>query len=319
MKRPIVSIIVPVYNVQDYLEPCLKSILVQTFTDFELILVDDGSSDSSGVICDDYALKDGRIKVYHQQNAGVSAARNKGIDNAVGKYILFIDSDDYVDEGYIQSFIDIQHDNEADWIIEGYKDGPDVPNAIVCRPYYEQLFSRFHITSRKGCYPKLYLREVLDVFDVKFEVGIGIGEDFLFNLNYLLFTNKVVMENKKLYNRVARRDSLSRSSRHPREGLLALNVFLSTAEKVVRELNLKGEATKSLYKESLLYIETLLNSIHNLPSRYERIECLNKIDLSFYDQYKKPSSFKERILVTCIRYRWFRIYDALCHLARIFK
>ncbi|MGM0167266.1 hypothetical protein IGI39_002246 [Enterococcus sp. AZ135] len=93
-----ISIIVPVYNVEKYLNKCVDSILNQTFKDFELILVDDGSPDNSGLICDEYAKKDSRVKVIHKENGGLSDARNAGIDVAKGKYLGFIDSDDYISE-----------------------------------------------------------------------------------------------------------------------------------------------------------------------------------------------------------------------------
>lgn len=93
-----ISIIIPVYNVEKYLCECIDSVLNQTFKDFELILVDDGSTDKSGIICDEYKLKDNRIKVIHQKNSGVSVARNTGISNAKNEYITFIDSDDYIDQ-----------------------------------------------------------------------------------------------------------------------------------------------------------------------------------------------------------------------------
>lgn len=93
--EPIFSVIVPVYNVEDYLEECVNSVLCQTLPDFELILVDDGSKDQSGAICDAYAVRDSRVRVRHQQNAGASAARNNGLKHAKGEYILFLDSDDF--------------------------------------------------------------------------------------------------------------------------------------------------------------------------------------------------------------------------------
>ena len=96
MKTPMISIIVPIYKVEKYLSKCIDSILSQTFTDFELILVDDGSPDSCGKLCDEYALKDNRIKVIHKENGGLSDARNAGIKVAKGKYLGFVDSDDYI-------------------------------------------------------------------------------------------------------------------------------------------------------------------------------------------------------------------------------
>ena len=88
-----VSIIVPVYNTEKFLHRCIDSILAQTYTDFELLLIDDGSKDSSGAICDEYAVKDARVRVFHKENGGVSSARNLGLDNAKGEWITFVDSD----------------------------------------------------------------------------------------------------------------------------------------------------------------------------------------------------------------------------------
>ena len=92
--RPIISIIVPVYNTEKYLDQCIQSVLAQTYTNWELLLIDDGSTDSSGAICDKYAAEDNRIRVFHKENGGVSSARNLGLDNAQGEWISFVDADD---------------------------------------------------------------------------------------------------------------------------------------------------------------------------------------------------------------------------------
>ena len=99
---PVFSVIVPVYNVEPYLKRCLDSILCQTFSDFELILVDDGSTDRSGEICDAYAEQNERIRVIHQENKGLSAARNTGLDHAQGTFVYFVDSDDYLRENLLE-------------------------------------------------------------------------------------------------------------------------------------------------------------------------------------------------------------------------
>ena len=119
---PKISIIVPVYNVEKYLEKCVKSILNQTFTDFELILVDDGTPDSSGVICDQFAEKDERIKVIHKKNGGLSDARNTGIEVAKGEYIGFVDSDDYIAEDMYELLYTNIVNEEADLSICGIYD-----------------------------------------------------------------------------------------------------------------------------------------------------------------------------------------------------
>lgn len=114
MSNEKVSVVVPVYNVEDYLKRCIDSILHQTYKNIEIILVDDGATDKSGQICDEYARKDSRIRVVHQKNRGLSGARNTGIDIAAGEYITFIDSDDYVADNYIEELISILEEKGAD-------------------------------------------------------------------------------------------------------------------------------------------------------------------------------------------------------------
>jgi glycosyltransferase involved in cell wall biosynthesis len=117
-----ISIIVPVYDVEKYLKKCVDSILNQTFKDFELILVDDGSPDNSGAICDQYAEKDSRVRVIHKENGGLSDARNAGIEVARGKYLGFVDSDDFVNEDMYKQLYTSIIENNADLSICGIFD-----------------------------------------------------------------------------------------------------------------------------------------------------------------------------------------------------
>ena len=117
---PQVSAIVPVYQAQKYIRYCIESILVQTFSDFELILVDDGSTDLSGNICDQYAQKDSRIRVIHMKNKGAAAARNRGLDAAVGNYIIFVDSDDYVEQDMFLKLYETIRSGVYDLVVCGF-------------------------------------------------------------------------------------------------------------------------------------------------------------------------------------------------------
>lgn len=117
----LISIIIPVYNVEDYLEKCLDSVINQTYKNLEIILIDDGSTDTSGKICDQYALQDKRIKVVHQKNGGVSVARNAGLSLVKGKYLTFIDSDDYVHPEYLEYLINLLTSYKATISSCGYK------------------------------------------------------------------------------------------------------------------------------------------------------------------------------------------------------
>jgi len=118
---PKVSVIVPVYGVEKYLPECIESILAQTFADFELLLIDDGSPDNSGKICDEYAAKDSRVKVFHKENGGVSSARNYGLKNASGTYVAWVDPDDWVAPNYLQDFVEEAERGDFDIVACGYK------------------------------------------------------------------------------------------------------------------------------------------------------------------------------------------------------
>jgi len=117
MNSPVISVIVPVYKAENYLHRCVDSILAQTFTDFEVLLVDDGSPDRSGEICDEYAQKDGRVRVFHKENGGVSSARNVGIDNALGKYTIHADPDDWVEPNMLEELYKKAQEEDADMVI----------------------------------------------------------------------------------------------------------------------------------------------------------------------------------------------------------
>ena len=196
-----VSVIVPVYNMQWSLSACIDSILSQSFKDFEVILVDDGSSDASGRICDDYAEKDSRVRVFHKTNAGVSSARNVGLDNANGEWIAFVDSDDYIQENYlyylvnsdladliIGSSIAINNDNpRTDTVLGSLKEGLyKTPSPII-----QKYLSR---TEFKVPWGKLFRHSLLST--LRFDVEMKVGEDVHFMLRFLNYATSIrVLEN----------------------------------------------------------------------------------------------------------------------------
>ena len=112
----LISVIVPVYNVEKYLDKCIQSILGQTYSNIELLLIDDGSTDSSGAICDKYVTQDSRVRVFHKSNEGVSAARNWGLDNAKGEWIAFVDADDWIDSDMYERMYNAAVQNQTDMV-----------------------------------------------------------------------------------------------------------------------------------------------------------------------------------------------------------
>lgn len=192
---PKISIIVPVYNVEKFLPQCLDSILAQTYTDYELILVDDGSKDRSPTICDDYAARDNRISVVHKSNGGVSAARNTGIEAARGEYITFIDSDDYISPDYLEAFFQaaspalptdalIVHKGIEPFFDDGSTDVHCLPDsAFPIRNPFE--YSELYLLLLGPCL-KLYRRSIITESHVRFNTALSNGEDRIFVQDYLL-------------------------------------------------------------------------------------------------------------------------------------
>lgn len=187
---PKVSIIVPVYKVEKYIGQCIESILSQTFKDFELILVDDGSPDNSGKICDSYAQKDSRIQVIHKTNGGVSLARNVGIAKSTGEWLCFVDSDDTVDKDYIENFGLEQY--KSDLFIQGYKkivkdevkEVHDFSN-FKGNSFIETLaYMEDERIINSPCF-KLYSKSIVLSNNIQFDNNTSYGEDHLFSLDYV--------------------------------------------------------------------------------------------------------------------------------------
>jgi glycosyltransferase involved in cell wall biosynthesis len=187
MIHPLVTVIIPVYNSEKTLRKCVDSILYMSFKDIELILVDDGSSDFSPTICDDYAAKDSRVRTFHKENGGVSSARNLGLDKAQGKWVVFIDSDDYVTDGYLDGVVG----HDEDILFKGYKKFDN--NGIVGGKGADELsdilfisdFISQYVTDSllRGPVFKFYKRSLIG--DLRFLPDMKIGEDAWFVFNYL--------------------------------------------------------------------------------------------------------------------------------------
>lgn len=195
MTRPHISIIVPVYNTERYLSRCIDSILEQSFRDFELLLIDDGSKDGSGVICDEYAAKDRRVKVFHQANQGVSVARNVGIENAKGEWIYFPDSDDVIMPGALEMMMHMENER-IDFVMCGYEvydeDG-ECTYAVATRKQSvmskeDALMEMFQSTDYRYqgyLWNKLFRASVIRDNHLSFVQGIKFNEDRLMNVEYL--------------------------------------------------------------------------------------------------------------------------------------
>ena len=201
--QPKISVIVPIYKAEKYLHRCIESILAQTFTDFELILVDDGSPDNCGTICDEYAQKEKRIKVIHKENGGVNAARADGVKFSSGEFITFVDSDDTIPKSALKDLLIAMSDN-TDIVIGGYTrttGGIKLydNSCLHIDEYREETLICKHIHT--GPFSKLFRKELFDdkTFDIPREIYMG--EDLIMNIRLAFAANKDIKTiSKSVYN-----------------------------------------------------------------------------------------------------------------------
>lgn len=213
---PRISVIVPVYNAEKWLHRCIDSILAQTFTDFELLLIDDGSTDGSGAICDEYGIQDQRVRVFHKPNGGVSSARNLGLDNAKGGWISFVDSDDWIETEYLGCLLHNANGADlsiCDFIIKGSNEvWPDkIEDGVITTDklayFYTEIFPYCYLTAP---WIKLYKKSIIEDSKIRFNENISTLEDTIFVLDYLRKVKIISCINRKLYNYWRLGEGLSR-------------------------------------------------------------------------------------------------------------
>lgn len=275
------SVIVPVYNVEKFLHRCVDSILNQTFADFEIILIDDGSTDSSAQICDDFAKKNSRIKVFHQKNSGVSVARNVGVDAAKGDYITFVDSDDWLEpEMYREMVSVVDKRPEVEVVMcdfftikknlkeeisaeirKGYFSKKQIIEEIYPTLLVTEDFGRIPIVSVWNC---LFKRSLLIDHKIKFDADLLYSEDYLFMANVMIEVNSFYyLKENYFYNYLQYEDS--RSKKYQPDWwkfLLNLNIKL---KKLLKD-NKDYDFTRQLKLQLLHSVLLVLNSICNNDS-----------------------------------------------------
>ena len=221
MEKPIISIIIPVYNVQNFLPRCVDSILAQSFKDFELILVDDGSTDTSGFICDEYAHKDSRIRVFHNENCGAAAARKFGVSQAMGQWIEFVDSDDSITPDSIEKLYNIAKSQKYDIVIGTL----NINNKNVFQHKIHGSISRIEYiialllsNTSVGPVAKLYRSNLFQSLDWQTPKEIRNNEDLLMLIAISTRIERVFIDqNIVAYNYLFRNESLSKSTSMPLE------------------------------------------------------------------------------------------------------
>lgn len=325
---PLVTIIVPVYNAQEYLHRCIGSLLEQSFVDFELLLINDGSKDNSGVICDEYAAKDERIRVFHKENGGVSSARNLGLDNAKGIWISYVDSDDWVAKDYLKNLVGhakIGIDLVISFPTYIYTDGssskPNYLSKLVDEHNFEKIFVEHSMHQNTSPWSKLFRREIIESANIRFCEDMHIGEDLLFLYTYMLSTAKIyISSDTDYFYSYDLETSLTKRVNSYKSEYAGYKNIKQVVEDLIKIRNIKSD--DSLQRLGWIigfYTRNVLNALYHdtkLTQR-QRLARLKKLDIEPYFKYLNITAKKERFLMLLLRNRLYILYDLVRLAARI--
>lgn len=305
-----ISIIVPVYHVEKYLDRCVSSIVNQTYENLEIILVDDESPDGCPKKCDDWAKKDDRIKVVHKKNGGVSSARNAGLNIASGKYVGFVDADDYIDLHMYEIMESNMNKNNADIVIcanhvVGKNDtilsSVSYGNKIVETEYGVVPFATGEKFEVCCVWNKLYKLSVIKTENIYFDERFHVGEDFLFNYYYLKYTEKVVVIDDLLYNYVNERDDSATGSLNP-DFIHRWMVYKIILENEKSDCQIYNHCLHVYYHQLLTCLKQLISSGNKdfIDNHYPAI--LSEIR-AYYPEFKKLETLShvKRFIVSFIK------------------
>lgn len=321
MNNDLISVIVPCYNVEKYLEKCVESILNQTYQNLEIILVDDGSTDSTPTLCDKLALADTRIKVFHKVNEGVSIARNTGIENSIGKYVTFLDSDDWIEPDTIKIAYEKIKKDDLDLVVWGYtadfvNENEQVLNSReykaegVCERGNASILTQKDTLGLSGyVWNKIYKTDIIKDNNLNFKLDISLYEDLLFNSQYYLLCKKIGFLDYTGNHYIQRRQVSLGTKRY--ENIFELKLRGCAARENILEYF--GLDKKSVVKVmSSFYYSALKSAIFNIKTdpnllKKEKIRKIKVFinDKKVQDIAKKAmkASLKQRIFVIAVRMR----------------
>lgn len=305
---PMISVVVPVYNAENYLENSIRHFLKQTYPNIEFVLVDDGSRDGSGKICDEYSLKESRIHVIHKANGGASDARNVGIDNASGEYICFADSDDELNPDYVSNlYSDFIKCPDTDLVIQGFlQKWPDREHQFkTTEGTYEvsvdglkRFFSEIFINDFSGPYCKLFRKSILVEHSIRYSKKIIYGEDFDFLLRYIPFARRITTSSSCNYIYIMHGGSVSSKIYTFEKELSAINQ-LGSSFKALRDI-FDSEGLERSEKMSLsAYVRRLISANYQYEyTRKDRICNLRQIESRYVQLFVESNDGNSWFLKT---------------------
>ena len=258
MNEPLVSIIVPVYNVESYLSPCLESIQRQSWRNLEVLMVDDGSTDGSSAVCADMAVADPRFRLLRQENAGVSAARNAALTLAGGKYLQFVDGDDRIHPQATETLVHAAEAMGADLVLSHFYRVDGERQAVRGHIKGERLLTRQEFAREMVKAPanyyygvlwnKLYRRSIVESRGLRFEREVAWGEDFLFNLEYIRSVRLVAAVPRPLYYYIKRPGSLVSTQATLRRTIEMKRTTFDYYKDLYQDLDLYDEQKVKVYR-----------------------------------------------------------------------
>lgn len=305
MGRDLISIIVPVYNVEKYIEKCVYSLANQDYSNIEIILVDDGSPDSSGFLIDEISKTDDRVTVIHKENAGVSTARNAGLQVSKGKYIMFVDGDDWVDEDYVSYFYDLLSSNDCEiafnksnYYITAQQKKHDYnkKNKVTAEKAIEWIYSDEIFVA---VWNKIYKSSILKDNDIKFSEDIWYGEGMLFNIECLQCVENVAIGEKMVYHQTFNPDSAMRSFNLRSNYCGLSSMWLQRAHWIKYNKSIENEWRYHVYRFNRSIIDGLTRSNLLEENRSVYRECTHDLRKNIFIPMKYEKKFKKKISWLC--------------------
>jgi len=311
-----VSVIVPVYNTRRYLIRCIDSILAQSFSDFELLLIDDGSTDGSADLCDSFLTKDIRVQVFHLQNGGVSVARNYGVQQAQGEWICYVDSDDEVKPDYLKDMVETVC-SDCCLVMGNISDERMCGNLRENTVRHGQDMVRYLLDSSalflSGPVAKLFNRKLLVENGICFPEGIHYGEDMVYLFTYLNVIEDVVIRKDINYIVCMRADSLTRGYYSFESEQACFQKCLEQMTRFVGRLDVSPEEQTRLVwsnkvADAFIRCPKCLYAGNQKYGFWEKIQLLREIPADYYYQFGKwfrPQGFSSRMITALVSRRQF--------------
>lgn len=319
----LVSIIIPIYNAENNIVKCLESIMVQAYSNIEILCINDGSKDRTKKILEEYQKKDERIVIINKKNSGVSDTRNLGIKHAKGDYIMFIDADDYIEKNYIEKMVSTVKKYKCDLVISGHtevKNDEKKEKTIYAEKeeifeitYPKEINNAFKTFEFNPCWKQLISKELIQSNKIAFNKKIKYGEDMLFSLECYAKSNKTMyIKNFGYYyvindTSVMRKKDIESIKKYYKDNKLTTDI-------IVEKLASTPENIQNLYFKTLVVFNNICTRVVKSQDTYKLAKKIiseeRKTYNSFFKQYKTLThgTTKQKILLTILKYRFFFLY-----------